>query len=302
MAHALRSRGRGGGARPAVVSSFLRPALEVETPDHASIWRFRQTIDKLDLSTQLLAEVNRQLEALGLVIKRGTLVDATLIAGAIRRPYEGGGVNPRDPEARFTRKRDKTYFGYKAHLAVDEASGLVRQAEMTSANVHDSRLGEALIQGDEQGFFADRAYDSHALRETLERRGLVDGIAWKIKHARYRLESWQQAHNAWAGSVRSAVERAFATMKRWSWNGPRPLPGARAQRLPSAIRRDGDEHEAGACAHARGLSARGSSPLPPVQGGRDTRLKRPQISPPPLRPEPNPSPLTAKSLSKSKLL
>ena len=64
-----------------------------------------------------------------------------------------GGVNPRDPEARFTRKRDKTYFGYKAHLAVDEESGLVRQAEMTPANVHDSRLGEALIQGDETGLF-----------------------------------------------------------------------------------------------------------------------------------------------------
>ena len=134
--------------------------LDHETPDHASIWRFRQTIDKLGLSVALLAEVNRQLDARGFVIKRGTLVDATIIAGAVRRPYEGGGVNPRDPEARFTRKRDKTYFGYKAHLAVDEGSGLVRQAEMTSANVHDSRLGEALIQGDEQGFFADRAYDS----------------------------------------------------------------------------------------------------------------------------------------------
>ena len=67
-----------------------------------------------------------------------------------------GDVNPRDPEARFTRKRDKTDFGAKAHLAVDEACGLVRQAEMTSANVHDSRCGEALIQGDEQGFFAEK--------------------------------------------------------------------------------------------------------------------------------------------------
>jgi IS5 family transposase len=190
---------------------FCGLPLDMETPDHASIWRFRQTIDKLGLAMKLLAEVNRQLDARGFVIKRGTLVDATIIAGAVRRPYEGGGVNPRDPEARFTRKRDKTYFGYKAHLAVDEESGLVRQAEMTPANVHDSRLGEALIQGDEQGFFADRAYDSQALRETLEARGLVDGIAWKVKHTRYPLE----LHNAWAGSVRSAVERAFATMKRW---------------------------------------------------------------------------------------
>ncbi|MGB7976779.1 MAG: hypothetical protein WCF81_21080 [Roseiarcus sp.] len=53
-------------------------------------------------------------------------------------------------------------------------------------------MGEALIQGDEKGYFADRAYDSQALRETLERRSLVDGIAWKVKHARYPLEPWQK--------------------------------------------------------------------------------------------------------------
>src|SRR5215813_2868218 len=61
---------------------FCGLPLDVETPDHASIWRFRQTLDKLGLSVGLLAEVNRQLDALGLVIKRGTLVEATIIAGA----------------------------------------------------------------------------------------------------------------------------------------------------------------------------------------------------------------------------
>jgi transposase, IS5 family len=65
---------------------FCGLPLEVETPDHASIWRFRQIIDKLGLSPKLLAEVNRQLDARGFVIKRGTLVDATIIAGAVRRP------------------------------------------------------------------------------------------------------------------------------------------------------------------------------------------------------------------------
>ena len=194
---------------------FCGIPLDRETPDHSSIWRFRQTLDSLGLSAALLAEVNRQLEARGLIVKRGTLVDATLIEASVRRPYEGGGVNPRDPDARFSRKRDKTYFGYKAHLAVDEESGLVRQIQMTSANVHDGRLGERLIQGDEQGFFADTAYDSQALRETLARRGLVDGIAWKVKHHRYPLETWQQFLNAWAASVRSGVERACATMKLW---------------------------------------------------------------------------------------
>jgi transposase, IS5 family len=145
----------------------------METPDHASIRRFRRTIETLGLSAGLLSETNRQLDALGLIVKRGTLIDATLIAAALKRPpYGGGGVNPRDPDARLTMKRKKAHFGYKAHLAVDEDSGLVRQAEMTSANVHDSRLGEALVQGDEEAVFADRAYDSQAFRESLRRRGI----------------------------------------------------------------------------------------------------------------------------------
>jgi IS5 family transposase len=66
--------------------------LQADTPDHASIWRFRQTIDKLDLSAILLSETNRQLDALGLIVKRGTLVDATLIAALVKkRPYGAAG-------------------------------------------------------------------------------------------------------------------------------------------------------------------------------------------------------------------
>jgi IS5 family transposase len=194
---------------------FCGLPLDRETPDHSSIWRFRQIVDQLGLSEALLAEANRQLDARGLMVKRGTLVDATLIAAAVRRPYDGGGVNERDPDARFVVQRGKTYFGYKAHLAVDEGSGLVRQAEMTSANVHDGRMAEALIQGDEQGFFADKAYDSQALRERLRSRGVADGIAWRVKHPRYPLATWQRWLNLWSASVRSGVERANATMKRW---------------------------------------------------------------------------------------
>ena len=111
---------------------FCGLPLEVETPDHASIWRFRQMIEDLGLSAALLGETNRQLDALGLIVKRGTLVDATLIAASLKRPpYGSGGVNPRDRDARVAVKRKTVHFGYKAHLAVDEQSGLVRQAEMT---------------------------------------------------------------------------------------------------------------------------------------------------------------------------
>jgi transposase, IS5 family len=194
---------------------FCGLSLDGDTPDHASIWRFRQTIDKLGLSVALLGETNRQLDALGLIVKRGTLVDATLIAASAKRPpYGSGGINPRDPDARITVKRKTIYFGYKAHLAVDEESGLVRQAEMTSANVHDSCLAETLIQGDEQGYFADKAYDGQAFREKLKARGLVDGVAWKGRR-NHPLEDWQKLMNAWSSSIRCSVERANATLKRW---------------------------------------------------------------------------------------
>jgi transposase, IS5 family len=107
-----------------------------------------------------------------------------------------------------------THFGYKAHLAVDEGSGLVRQAEMTSANVHDSCLADALIQGDEQGHFADKAYRSQAFRERLERRSLVDGVAWRGQRD-HPLEAWQRLLNSWSSSIRCGVEYAHATMKQW---------------------------------------------------------------------------------------
>ncbi len=93
---------------------FCGVPLDEETPDHSSIWRFRQRIEKLGLSEGLLAEVNRQLDARGLIIKRGALVDATIIAAAAKPPpIEEGQVNPRDPDASFTVKNDETYFGWR---------------------------------------------------------------------------------------------------------------------------------------------------------------------------------------------
>lgn len=194
---------------------FCGIPLDCETPDHSSIWRFRQTIEKLGLAEQLLAEVNRQLDARGLIVKRGTLVDATIIEAAVKPPpHADGQVNASDPDASFTVKNDQTYFGYKAHLAVDEESGVVRQAEMTAADLHDSQRGEAMIQGDEEAYYADKAYDSKALRLKLASLGIEDGIAYKARRNK-PLVDWQKWFNTTAASVRCGVERANATMKRW---------------------------------------------------------------------------------------
>ena len=194
---------------------FCGIPLDAETPDHSSIWRFRQRIDELGLSEKLLAEVNCQLDARGLIVKRGTLVDATIISAAVKRPaFEDGQVNPRDPDASFTVKNGEMHFGYKAHLAVDEESGVVRQAEMTSADLHDSQRGEAMIQGDEKAYYADKAYDSRALRAKLAEMGIEDRIAYKARRNK-PLVNWQAWFNKTASSVRVGVERANATMKNW---------------------------------------------------------------------------------------
>ena len=212
MVLAVRSRRRGSGARRLSFRRFCGLPLDRETPDHASIWRFRQTIDRLGLSEALLAEGNRQLDARGLVVKRGTLVDATIIAAAVKRPpYDGGGVNPRDPDARFTVKRKKTYFGYKAHLAVDEGSGLVRQAEMTSANVHDARMAEAMIQGDEQGYFADKAYDSQAFRDSSSAPRSWTACSGGSNIAVIR---WRPGRNRSTPGRRAFVQASSAPMRR----------------------------------------------------------------------------------------
>jgi IS5 family transposase len=194
---------------------FCGIPLDEETPDHSSIWRFRQRIDKLGLSEELLAEVNRQLDARGLIVKRGTLVDATIIVAAVKRPpQEEGQVNPRDPDASFTVKNGETHFGYKAHLTVDEESGVVRQVGMTSADLHDSQRGEALIQGDEKAYYADKAYDSRPLRAKLAEMGITDRIAYKARRNK-PLVNWQEWFNKRTSSVRVGVERANATMKNW---------------------------------------------------------------------------------------
>jgi IS5 family transposase len=82
---------------------------------------------------------------------------------------------------------------------------------MTSANVRDFCLAEALIQGDEQGYFADKAY-SGQLHETLERRGRIDGVAGRAR-PHHPLEDRQRLINSWSSSIRCGVERAHARMK-----------------------------------------------------------------------------------------
>ena len=165
---------------------------------------------------------NRQLEQRGLMVKRGTLIDATLVAASVGAPRDAestpGAGSELDPDADWTQRKGGggSHFGYKAHVAVDQGSGLIRKALLTSAKVNDSEVADALICGDEQTVYADKAYDSSARRELLAALGIGDGIMRRARWGTARNpEPELVARNASLSPIRSAVERSFAAMKQW---------------------------------------------------------------------------------------
>src|SRR5512134_871690 len=158
--------------------SFRRFAglpLDEGVPDHSTLWRFRQELERYGLSEPLFAELNRQLDARGLILRKGTLIDATLVEAAVKPPSGNDGtVSERDSQAGWTKKNGKSRFGYKAHIAVDQDSGLIRGAILSRADLHDSQAGPALVQGDEQAVYTDKAYDSQTFRDALGEAGIQD--------------------------------------------------------------------------------------------------------------------------------
>lgn len=192
---------------------FARLPLDEGVPDHSTIWRFRQELECHDLSEVLFAEINRQLDAHGLIIRKGTLIDATIVEAAVKPPSaDEGPVSARDPQAGWTKKNGKSRFGYKAHIAVDQGSDLIRDAILTGADLHDSLAGPSLVQGDEAAVYADKAYDSQRFRDALAEAGIKDGIIHKARR-NHPLKDWQKWLNKVVSPIRSSVERGFATMK-----------------------------------------------------------------------------------------
>ena len=193
---------------------FASIPLAESVPDHSSIWRFREELARRGLAEKLLAEVNRQLDAKGMILRRGTLIDATILEAAVRPPGgDIGEVSPHDPQAGWTKKNGRSWFGYKAHVAVDEGSGIVRAATLTPADVHDSVPADDLVQGDEGAVYADKAYDSAKRRAGLRARGIEPRIMYQARRNR-PLKPWQTWFNKAVAPVRAGVERVFGTMKR----------------------------------------------------------------------------------------
>lgn len=195
---------------------FAGLSLEDEVPDHSTIWRFRQRLAERKRDEAVMAEVERQLDGSGFVVKRGSLIDASLVSSAARRPrMDEGKTSKTDGDARFGagNERGKYTFGYKMHVAVDQGSSVVRAAILSPANIQEIDIAGDLVRGDEACVYADRGYDSKRLHDRLAALGIANAVMRRGGKDRPVSSSDIERNHA-ISAVRRNVEKVFGTFKR----------------------------------------------------------------------------------------
>jgi len=199
---------------------FVGLSLHDQTPDHTTLWRFRQELAKDGLIDKIFSEINRQFEVRKLILKQGTLVDASLMPARANPPRkarkEAADQPPKpsaDRDARWGRKGKKSVFGYKIHTGVDAGHTLIRRVQMTDASVTDTEPADQLFCGDEKAVYGDQAYYTHARHARLTEAGIKDRLMHRPNKHHPELAPRQKRRNKLIGKVRSAVERPYAVFK-----------------------------------------------------------------------------------------
>ena len=185
-------------------------------PDETAICRFRQRMIKAQLHERLLELLNEQLATAGYLVRRTMLVDATLVESSRTRPDHQVALEGKAPDAdaRYTRKANQRYYGYKAHVSADGDNQLVCRAKITPANVDDSQVLGQLIDGPTRAVYADKIYDSQDNKNWLADHGIANGILRKPVRFR-KLTAKDTERNGRRGRKRRRIERVFAHFKKW---------------------------------------------------------------------------------------
>ena len=182
-------------------------------PDETTICKFRHLLEKHKLAKKLFATSQQYLDQKGLMIKSGTIVDATIISAPSSTKNKD---RKRDPEMKSTRKGNQWYFGMKAHVGTD-TQGLVHSVEVTSANVHDSVKMPDCLHGEEQVVYGDKAYVNEARKEEAEKRGVVWRVSRKATKTR-KLNCADKSFNRKSNRTRAKVEHVFGVIKnQWGY-------------------------------------------------------------------------------------
>jgi len=187
---------------------------QARLPDETTILRFRHLLERHNLAPDMLRLVNDLLLAKGLMLRTGTAVDATLISAPSSTKNADG---ERDPEMKQTKKGNNWYFGMKAHIGVDAASGLVHTVIGTAANVNDLNVAGQLLHGEEHAAFGDAGYQG------VHKRHEAVGPTWHVAMRpglRRKLNPFIEQNfvaervEKMKASIRAKVEHPFRVLKR----------------------------------------------------------------------------------------
>lgn len=199
-------------------SDFCGVESSNQVPDGDTLGRFRNLLTRNGLQEKLFVQVVELLQERGLLLKKGTIVDSTLISAPSSTKNR---EKKRDPEAHSVKKGNTWHFGYKAHIGVDKDSGLVHTIKGTSANVHDVTMVPELLNGEETVVYGDSGYLGAEKREdAVVTNNQGKRIRYKInrrpsqsKHASKRSRAQIKRREREKSSIRAKVEHVFAVVK-----------------------------------------------------------------------------------------
>ena len=203
------------GAEEALYDSLtMRQFAGVRTdddviPDETTILNFRRLLESKQLTEQIFVAINSHLAERGMIVGKGTIVDATIIDAA---PSTKNKEKKRDPEMRQTRKGNQWYFGMKVHTGTDTDSGLVHTICATAANMSDINVMGQLLHGGEQTLHGDSAYHSKQLQEQAEASGVAFNVNRKGSRNKTLTQAQRRQNRRWS-KVRAVVEHPFLVVK-----------------------------------------------------------------------------------------
>ena len=179
-------------------------------PDETTILRFRHLLEEHALGAAILVRVNRYLDARGIRITTGTIVDATIIHAPSSTKNSSG---ERDPDMHQTRKGKQWYFGAKAHIGMDSKEKVVHSVATSAASVADAHMLSDLLHGEEKKVWGDGAYQGQGKVIRQAAPEAQDMTSRRIKYKNY-VDQVAKRKNTTKARVRSKVEHAFRILKR----------------------------------------------------------------------------------------
>jgi len=186
-----------------------------DVPVSTTLLRFRHMLSDNSIGEKLFTEMNAVLEKNGILLKKGTIVDATIIEAPSSTKNK---EKTRDPEMHSTKKANQYHFGCKLHIGVDKDSGLVHSSVVTAANVHDVTQTGNLLHGSEKEVYGDSGYLGG--KEYVEDKELAEKIEWEINMRPSSIRKIggneqliQECLESLKSSVRAKVEHIFGIIK-----------------------------------------------------------------------------------------